>query len=65
METRCIITKDPKSLFGEGSSIKARDLLEEFFKTCSASVKDWLYRIPFAEAVRYAADSLGIGIRFV
>jgi len=65
MENRILITSDPSNIYGVGSKVKIKDLLEDYFVKCSAGIKNWLCMTPLGSAVQYVADNLGITYQFI
>jgi len=64
MDTKITITHDPNNHYGVGTTIKAVTLFEDYTAHCDDSVKNWYWRIPFADAIAHIAESLEIEFKY-
>lgn len=64
METRITITNDPHNHYGAGTTIKAVTLFRDYTANCDKSLRDWYWRIPFADAIAHIAESLEITFKY-
>ena len=66
METCVEIISDSGYVYEAGHVITANRLISNYLDCCDdESLKDWIVRIPIADAIKFIADAWGIEYKFI